>query len=207
MRVIGLTGKARAGKDTACGFIKSWGFEHNVEVERAAFADKLKVSAARALGFEGDTAQCVAFCNALKREGSAITVWEPGGGELLNLSGRRFLQLYGTEAHRGVFGEEFWVDALLDDALPHGPDDPRFGTLLIVSDVRFENEARAIHNSGGEVWEVVREGNPDALAEELGAHVSEVGVPDDLIDRTIINDHDLAYFEREVRLACVEALR
>jgi hypothetical protein len=208
MRVIGLTGKARAGKDTACGFIKGWGETAGVEVERAAFADKLKVSAARALGFEGDTAQCVAFCNELKQEGMDIQIIRrgPDGAELeAGLSGRRFLQLYGTEAHRGVFGDEFWVEALLDDALPHGPDDPRFGTVLVVSDVRFENEARAIHNCGGEVWEVVREKNPDALSGGLEAHSSEVGVPADLIDRIIINDHDLAYFEREIRLACVEA--
>lgn len=225
MRVIGLTGKARAGKDTACGFIKGWGETAGVEVERAAFADKLKVSAARALGFQGasrlgspeETAECVAFCNALKHEDVTIRAerFYPGNTgpdpepptyePLAELSGRAFLQFYGTEAHRGVFGEEFWVEALLDDALPHGPDDPRFGTVLVVSDVRFENEARAIHNCGGEVWEVVREKNLDALSGGLEAHSSEVGVPADLIDRIIINDHDLAYFEREIRLACVEA--
>lgn len=207
MRVIGLTGKARAGKDTACGFIKDWGETAGFPVERAAFADKLKVSAARALGFEGDTAQCVAFCNELKQTGMDIQIIRrgPDGAELERcLSGREFLQRYGTEAHRDVFDQEFWVSALLDDALPQGPDDPKFGTLLVISDVRFENEARAIRNAGGEVWEVVRDDNPDALAGGPEAHSSEAGVPEELIDRTIVNDHDLAYFEREVRLACVE---
>ena len=207
MRMIGLTGKARAGKDTVGGLIATWGERQGFKVERDAFANKLKVSAARSLGFKGDAEECVKFCDELKQSGMDIQLIRrgPDGAELeASLSGRKFLQLYGTEAHRDVFDPEFWVDALLDEVLPHGPDDPRFGTILVISDVRFENEARAIHNCEGEIWEVVRDENPDALQNDLNAHVSEVGIPEDLIDFTIHNSSDLEHLDREVGLACLE---
>jgi hypothetical protein len=217
VRVIGLTGKARAGKDTACGFIKSWGFEHDIEVERAAFADKLKVSAARALGFEGNTAQCAAFCNELKQDGYKLVLHHPNNSELGPsrigtplVSGREFLQRYGTEAHRDVFDPEFWVKALMDEIYARSNQQTPLESarsVVVISDMRFENEARAVHNAGGEVWKVHRNDLAARLQDSLDAHSSEVGVPESLIDRVIPNDHDLADFEREVRLACVEALR
>ena len=211
MRIIGLTGKARSGKDTSCGFIQTWGERQGFEVARDAFARKLKESVAACFGISAERA--VQWCDWLKhdvfidvREGPTSEQARRGGEGIVRetITGREFLQRYGTEAHRELFDPEFWVNALLDDALPHGPDDPLVNTVVVISDVRFENEARAIHNAGGEVWEVVRDDNPDALDGDLAAHVSESGVPHDLIDRVILNNGDLDHLEREVGIACVE---
>jgi hypothetical protein len=211
VRVIGLTGKAHAGKDTSCGLIQAWGERQGIEVIRAAFADKLKESAAACFGIPADRA--VAWCDWLKhdvfidvREAPDAAAARRGGEGVVRetITGREFLQRYGTEAHRDIFGVDFWVDALLVRREAR-PDD--FGKLLVISDVRFENEARAIHNVGGEVWEVVRDDNPDVLAQDLAAHASESGIPDYLIHRTILNNGDLDHLERKVGIACVEALR
>jgi hypothetical protein len=74
---------------------------------------------------------------------------------------------------------------------------------VVVTDARFENEAKAIRDRGGEVWEIVRAEHGDELGAEA-LHTSEAGLPDGLIDRTIVNDHDLEFLEREVQIACVE---
>lgn len=208
MRLIGLTGKARAGKDTTGHFIQVWGDRQGFTVERHSFAAKLKVSAARALGFKGSAEECIAFCEELKG-GMYIDLMRRDREGLdereVRLDGREFLQLYGTEAHRGVFGSDFWVEALL------APLDDRVRALeapqvCVITDARFPNEAEAIRDRGGEIWEVVREDNPDGLTGGLEAHVSEVGLPEELVDRIILNNGDLTALEREVGIACLEVL-
>jgi hypothetical protein len=113
MKVIGLTGRARAGKDTVAGIIADE--LPGLRVVRQGFADKLKVSAALALGFEGEERELIATMDALKVCGSVVAKVEHGPDDVQEsqLSGRHFLQRYGTEAHRNVFGEDFWLDAVL----------------------------------------------------------------------------------------------
>jgi hypothetical protein len=55
--------------------------------------------------------------------------------------------------------------------------------VIVVPDVRFENEARQIRSEGGEVWMIHRPG-----VEPVAAHQSEAGLPLRLIDRLIVND-------------------
>lgn len=54
---------------------------------------------------------------------------------------RNYLQLYAKEAHRDIFGEDFWA-TLVD--LSHTEDE-----LVIVTDIRFANEVDFIHKAGG----------------------------------------------------------
>lgn len=166
MRLIGLTGLAGAGKDIVGGFVLDWATHHGIQAKRDAFADRLKISAAAALGVPATEA--VAFCNALKEPDAALQIDTPYG-PAPRISGRKFLQLYGTEAHRDVFGGEFWVNELFKgyDGLFHTqqPD------ILVLTDVRFENEAEAVRSRGGEIWEVVRDG-----VEQDTTHVSEDGI-------------------------------
>jgi hypothetical protein len=65
---------------------------------------------------------------------------------------RQFLQRYGTESHRDVFGEDFWVDQTL-------PTDGYYpGRKIVVTDVRFDNEYNRIKELNGVVVRVYREG-------------------------------------------------
>ena len=202
MKIIGLTGKARAGKDTAAGFILQWCEDQGLSAERLAFADPLKLSAAAALGFDiaprpGLMAEAVAFCDALKVEGATITYDYPaeqGGGQI---TGREFLQLYGTEAHRDVFGSEFWVE-VTEKKLAE-----RAGALdvVVLTDCRFPNEAAMVNQRGGEVWEIDRPNN-DSLKDGLEAHSSETGLPDGAIEFCIANVGDRDDLRAMVRSVC-----
>lgn len=198
--IIGLNGHAESGKDLTYKLLVRIGEESGAALKgfgvvRRAFADPLKVSAARALGFKGNAQGCLDFCNELKtncvikvedlsREGAYKTV----------LTGREYLQLYGTEAHREVFSDSFWVD----QTLPLGWNPTK--ELVAITDVRFANEAERVLENKGAVWEIVRPGH-GGIAEK--GHSSETGLPRDLVHRTIINDGTID----ELREKIVEAIK
>jgi hypothetical protein len=318
--ILGLSGRAGAGKDLtykllvelADMLIPAGG---RMSVVRRAFADPLKVSAARALGFDGEPQECIDFCNRLKTDGE-ITVssrvddewmtWfaglvdgegcfrlttkgfpefsmglraddrgvledivdsvgfghlyeytPPSGNPIvyykvakrddcrrlaslldgrlrskkirdfetwkfaidavdlganknerlrlkakiseeraygsetpipappknrLVFSGRQYLQWYGTEAHREVFADSFWVDA----TLPLGWNP--VNELVVITDCRFANEAERIHQNGGVVWYIDR---PDLAQIAESAHISETRLDDKWLHRVIHNDGDI----------------
>lgn len=206
MKIIGLTGKAGSGKDTVAQIALEWCAAHGISAERVAFADPLKLSAARALGMvkTATQEQAVQFCNELK-SGGRIKIELPT--EPLDpireyeITGREYLQWYGTEAHRDVFDREFWVNATF------GPLDARFRELrapdvVFVTDCRFENEAAAVHDRAGEVWEIVRPGQ----SEISEAHASEDGLPEAAIDSGIRNNGTLDDLRDKVCLICEQKL-
>ena len=59
-----------------------------------------------------------------------------------------------------------------------------------ITDVRFDNEAEAIHRRGGVVWRIVRPGAGLGGAE--GEHSSEQGIDPSLVDDEVVNDGDLS---------------
>jgi hypothetical protein len=221
MRLIGLNGRLHSGKDTAVEFIR--GAALGEEVQRIGFADKLKLSAARALGFDGTVEQAVAFCNHLK-ENFEIRLVDQRTSKLnapyRRVSGREYLQWYGTEAHRQVFDDQFWVNALLPQRLG---DKSTFGEqewmeadtrranrkaleycfpnadVVVVTDVRFPNEAARIIELGGEVWHIDATDRLGPLPED--AHVSEHPLAGELITKVVSNNDDHDAFEHAIRNA------
>jgi len=133
--------------------------------------------------------------DSLKIDGSVS--WEMGPHHS-EITGRRYLQLYGTEAHREVFGDNFWIDqALPDPCAPYyGRKDPF--DLLVFTDVRYQNEAERIRECGGEVWLIDRpsvEDLPDSHASEnidfhVDTRIINNGTLDDLHDAV---DRELCY--------------
>lgn len=86
---------------------------------------------------------------------------------------RHVLQRLGTEAGRGVLGEDIWVDYARDriaDALYRG-------AKVVCTDVRFPNEVDLIRDLGGLV---VRIDRPGVVGSE---HASEQGIakPDQIV--------------------------
>lgn len=232
--LIGLTGRRGAGKDTAFQFISEWASERGLSAHRRGFADSLKLSFARMFIPDISLEEAVNWCDELKRD------WEPGGAyrpaqltvrwgrvdshstltEIKHqISGRQALQRYGTEGHRDVFGDDFWVDALLPtDMLPpaggstegtigdmlnqpswpmnfRGPLQAEAPDICVVTDTRFDNEARRINDLGGAVWEIDR-GKTD-----IDGHRSEDGIMGELVDLVIDNHGDLDQLRDGVRAA------
>lgn len=201
--LIGLHGKARSGKDTVFRMIQQDFGGSGIKVVRDAFADRLKISAARALGFDGAAEECIAFCNDIKTRG-VLTAEYGSDGDFISITGREFLQKYGTEAHREVFGYDFWVDAVLpnwqDD--DYGREDGLTANdILVITDVRFVNEAERIVDCGGVVWEITR-----PAAEVGDSHASEQRLPSEFINYTIENLGSLDALQAKVNLGVWSAL-
>ena len=159
--IIGLNGRLKSGKDTTYTIVK----ELHPNAERVSFAEKLKLSAAAVLDIDLDTLEWLK-----NRESLYYTI---DGEKAFNM--REFLQRYGTEGHRDIFGDDFWVDM----ALPLGID--HSDRLIVVTDMRFPNEIQRVKDLDGVCVKVERD-----TATMHGSHRSEQNV-DHLMDYILDN--------------------
>jgi hypothetical protein len=166
--IIGLSGYAKAGKDTAADtMIQLFGFE------RASFAAVLR--------------DCMAALNPIVApacyDGEADVLRY---NEVLDYMGytdakeeypevRELLQRMGTEVGRNILGENVWVDAAMSKL------DSRFD--YVFTDVRFPNEYDAVKNAGGVMVRITRPG-----ITAVNAHPSETSLDDHDFDYYIEND-------------------
>jgi hypothetical protein len=186
--IIGLSGHKGSGKDLVAAYlVKEHGFE------RKAFADPLKRSVAALFNIP------FSDVDKLKMNDKILVgigmIGEPEYDQWIQhmgyqaLSWRELLQRYGTEAHRDVFGVDFW----LEYTLPLGGYYP--GRAIVVSDVRFENEANRIKELGGFVWFIDR----PSVFPGHDLHTSEVFDFDE--DWVVINDGTIEELYEEVEKA------
>ena len=185
MEIIGLAGPACSGKDTVADILEEI---TDGRVERDAFADRLKLIAALALGAqvhpdEVGTKGLRRWADRFKND-ERLAIVGPKATVTSQITGREFLQRLGVDGIRDVLGENVLVDAVPFE---------RDCDLLILTDVRFENEAEAIRSRGGEVWRVSRPGTGGM------AHVSERPLPASLIDREVDNSGSIADLYKAVR--------
>lgn len=161
--LIGITGKAGAGKDTLGDYL--WRKHAAV---RIAFADPLKRAAQEIFGL------------------SDAETWERDLKEVeipyWGMSPRRMMQLLGTEAMQDTFGRDVWLKRWQQsyDIVKHSDN-------VVVPDVRFEAEAGLIRALGGVIVKVTRD-TDNGLEDKAKAHVSEVSLPDTYIDAVIANN-------------------
>jgi hypothetical protein len=165
MALIGITGRARSGKDTVGNILGQKGFH------RYAFADALKRGCMEFFGFSYEQVY-----GDLKE--TTDTFW--------GFTPRWVLQYVGTELMRTHIDTNIWVKSLEAVLTHHGRFD--IGQDVVVTDVRFNNEAEWIHNKGGTIVQVVRPAAPGIATAD---HASETGVSFDYIDRIIMNDGSL----------------
>ena len=162
--IIGIAGKAQAGKDTTARMINFlryypnatwysyWDSDLPLEFEDdiVHFADLLKYAAEHMLSVPVYTMQSMA--------GKSMTFdWLDG------MTGREFLQKLGT-AVRNEVHPEFWTRALFIKE--------KNNQNLIIPDVRFPNEAQIVKDHGGILIRIER---PSAGA---GNHISETALDD-----------------------------
>ena len=196
--LIGINGKKGSGKDTACDFIREWASTRDMTVERRGFADLLKLSFARLFLPDMSRQEAIIWCDELKQDSTLSIAWSRGdrGADTVtsiyhSISGRQALQRYGTEGHREIFGDDFWVDTLLPDEDWEMNFSPTFGgfgvtpDFAVITDLRFENEASQIKRLGGQIWVIEREHHDE---ENPDPHPSEAPLPDYLVNRRIINN-------------------
>ena len=173
MTVIGFTGFAQSGKDTAAGFLIEQGFK------RLAFADALRDSVynLNPIVLSAGPHASIRVKNIVDTHG-----WDVAKVEYPEI--RALLQRMGTEVGRELFGESFWVDRVLKQITGMGN--------YVITDVRFPNEAAAIR-SFGNVYRIVRPGTG-----AVNGHVSDTGIANLNVDGEIINDGDLEALKESV---------
>ncbi len=220
MIVLGLHGPYGAGKDTAFEEIQRWASERGVLAVRRGFADLLKLSAARIFQPDITLEAALEWANGFKFDGLVGSYRryvedhpevEGGAHEMFcepefSLTGRELLQRYGTECHREVFGDNFWVDQLLprDElarirAICKFLPDNRLPQICCITDLRFENEATRIHEIPyGMVWRI----DPGNRLPQTDAHISEKPLPARMIDQVVQNDTGVPDFHDRLRTMC-----
>ena len=102
---------------------------------------------------------------------------------------RHILQTLGTEFGRKHIHPDVWVMLGMRRAKLHLKTSP----LVVFSDVRFDNEAEAIIEAGGKVYEVFRPGNSG-----VAHHSSEEGISRELVTAVINNYGPLDELEASV---------
>ena len=162
-KIIGLTGLAGTGKDTVARIL-----EEDFDAESIAFADPIRSMIGALLNESGYSTEWM-----YERDKKEAPI--PG----LGTSYRHLAQTLGTEWGRSI-ATDFWLriaKARADALKANG------ARLLVISDVRFPNEAAWIKEQGGEVWCIAR-----AQAEPVRDHPSESLVdvldPDRFIDNS-----------------------
>lgn len=153
MQILGITGFKQSGKDEACKAIQS--YLTNVRTRRIGFADALKEEISESLGVSLD------FIEMNK------TIFRP------------MLQWHGTDFRRNLFGDDYWIRKV-SLKLIEWSKDSKAPYLVIIPDVRFQNEADFIHNNHGKILRIIREDSNDA-------HTSESSVVKIHADETIVN--------------------
>jgi len=165
--IIGLTGYAQSGKDTLASIlVEKYGYS------RIAFADKIRdflyginpMVACSPTGYLQDLVNLVGWDKA-KQEPQV----------------RRLLQDLGISA-RDLIDENIWVTSALSSVTK----DQR----VVVTDVRFENEAMMIKLMGGQLWRVKRVG-----VGPVNNHVSESELDGYKMDQIFLNNGTLEDLE------------
>lgn len=166
INLIGLAGKARSGKDTIAQHLA---LKHNYKTY--AFADPLKQAAAAVFGLPLST-----FYQG-NRE-ATHSVW--------GVSPRQMMQILGTDCCRNVIRPDIWLrraDMHMQNLQKEYADADVFEVNLVVTDIRFEDEAQWIREHEGTIIHVKRE-----TTTSVAEHISEQGVKTKPVDYLVYND-------------------
>lgn len=212
--LIGLTGLAGSGKDTVAALLHMLGYT------RTAFADNVRAEAGEFIFWMGAAPNSRPLFEETDPELRAAA--EAYGVDLcvliksraIKLSDvhlkptppaiRQLLQRHGTEFRRAQ-DENYWVKKLFGSVLLASHTGRAQGEALlyampvVITDVRFPNEAEAIRKLGGVIWRVARR----KAANAAGAHISEAGQAEIQVDLTLTNDGTLYELAGRVKQALI----
>ncbi|EJE49599.1 hypothetical protein PMI14_05842 [Acidovorax sp. CF316] len=202
--VIGLTGPLNCGKDTVGQLLAQHCGAHVM-----AFADPLREEIAEAYCIEQvfltrrDTKErpmaALAFARCLDRafvDRMVVEFHNGADGTLRDFleaprSPRQIMRWWGTE-YRRANSAGYWVHRAAQRVswLHKG----RHARLVVITDVRFADEAELVHGIGGQVWQITRPG----CAAQTGQHQSEVTGEAFSPTAVIDNAGDIRHLQQQV---------
>lgn len=188
MLVIGVSGTKRSGKNTFADYTKRYLESKGKTVRIGSWAELLKKSAYESFGLldMGGGKIYDIWADSFK-ENQKIQIVNSLGEVVHSVSGREFLQKYGTEGHREIFGDNFWIEQFWSSNDFDGVD------VLIIADCRYDNEAENVLSKNGVIIKI---DNPNT-DKNSDSHLSEQGISEHLISYNIDNDSSLERFEEK----------
>jgi hypothetical protein len=164
--LVGLTGYAGSGKDTAAAGLTAIGWK------RVSFAEPLRQMLLTLNPIVGHRHYGTVRLQDVVEEHDWLEAKKLG-------EVRRLMQVLGTEIGREMIDDDLWIKL----AKKSWDDYFSFGYDVVVTDVRFKNEADAIRFNGGKIIRIHREG-----VKPVNNHVSDTGVDLLSVDHEIINN-------------------
>jgi hypothetical protein len=144
--IIGIAGFQGSGKDTIADYLQNiYGFK------RDSFAATLKDAVAAVFGWDRELLEGRTTESRTWRE--QVDPWWAERLNMPNLTPRLVLQKWGTEVARKSWHDDTWI-ASLENKLSKAQND------IVITDVRFPNEIKAVRDAGGVVIRVVRGPEP-----------------------------------------------
>lgn len=190
MRLVGVTGLARSGKDHASDYLAK-----HMRLHKYAFAEPLKTMLKSVFGdhfHEGDRSGiCPETCKSY----------------------RVMMQTLGTEWGREMMNPQVWVNLvakrwreveagchMVQEGRDHTGYKGYIAEGMVLSDVRFDSEAEWIQLNSGVILEIVRPEHKSLVEKVkkvvgLEGHQSERGISRHYITHTIVNDGTLVDFD------------
>lgn len=109
----------------------------------------------------------------------------------IKTTARHILQTLGTEWGRNCMSNDIWLDCMMSRVASHLKNGD---SMIVIDDVRFQNEAELIKKMGGEVWMITR-----PSAQKNTTHESE-GALDGwaFFDQVIVNDGTIFDFRAKI---------
>ena len=172
--IIGITGKAGAGKDTFAEYLRTAFNKRSIDTVIAWHATPIKKMLDALYEYIGEESD-----------------WDDRAwkelAEIMGITPRTAAQTLGTEWGREIFGPDIWSKIFLRVA----KNAKRFWgrDVVICPDVRFDNECRNIDLVGGVIVKIHR-GEQDANFRG-GDHSSEAGVSSGYITYHVENEASL----------------
>jgi hypothetical protein len=143
--IVGVSGLIGSGKDTVAEYLVN-----NKNYHRISMAGILKDTASVLFGWDREVLEGKTPESRKERE-VVDTFWSERLG--FEFSPRIALQLLGTDIFRNNFHEDIWVIAAERGIV--GKEN------VVISDIRFANEAKMIKRLNGKLWRVKRGEEPE----------------------------------------------
>ena len=185
--VIGFAGKLESGKSTA-------------SLDAAMFIENhyLLGGSTRILSFAYPFKKMMMDHFGFTKDQLYTTTGKTQVHPFWNMTVREFMQRFG-DGMRKEISYDVWVKVaeLKVKEYEERSQVDRYVRAVIFDDVRMPNEAEMIRRHGGKIIKIIR---PDHEAKTVGIqnHVSEKGIPDELVDFLVINDGNMEKFKTDV---------
>jgi len=167
--IIGISGKARSGKDTVCGMIQ----DYLPNSHRYAFADPIK-----------DACRVIFSWTDEHLYGNLKEVEDP----FFKISPRKALQTLGSEWGRDMINRDLWLLVAEKFCNEH--------EHVIIPDIRFQNEYDWIKNNNGIIIHIER---PGILIESSAHQSESLGLTKMIDDYYIVNNRSLDWLRSDVK--------